>query len=173
MSASFRLEDDPSIRRVLYLGAILLLVVPFVQAGSQLWPLQLGNIQWRLSAANSLSSVLLLPFLGVALMLCVARASENTSATRIAGVLSAFFGVALTLSVALFALDALQFRKIVPSAQMNSFNMATIRVTIVSVLFVPSFLVMALAGLTSKKRPEFLNKKAEKGVGLIVGQEKA
>jgi len=171
MSDSFRLEDDPSIRRVLILGAILLIVIPFIQAGSQLWPLQLGNIQWRFSAANALSSVLLLPFLGLALLLFVSRATASNSSTKIAGILSALISIALLCSVALFALDALQLKKIVPSQQLNAFNMTAVRVSLVSILFIPSFALLGIAGLKRKKRPDFLNKKAEKGVGLIVGQE--
>jgi hypothetical protein len=173
MSDTFRLEDDPSFRRVLYLGAFLLVVVPFVQAGSQLWPLQLGNIQWRFSAANALSSVLLLPFLGLTLLVFAARIAANRTAAKFAGAIGAVLSVVLLASLALFALDALQLKKIVPSQQMNAFNMTAIRVSFVTVLFIPSFALVGLAGLRSKKRPDFLNKKAEKGVGLIVGQEKA
>jgi hypothetical protein len=173
MSDSFRFEDDPSTRRVLYLGAILLVLIPFIQAGSQLWPLQLGVIQWRFSAANALSSVLLLPFLGLALLLCLARGADDKNVSRIVGALSALMAAALVVSLALFALDALQLKKIVPSQQMNAFNMTAIRVSFVTILFIPAFAVLGISGLRPKKKPDFLNKKAEKGVGLIVGQEKA
>jgi hypothetical protein len=173
MSDTFRLEDDPSVRRVLYIGSILLFVIPFVQAGSQLWPLQLGNIQWRWAAANGLSGVLLMPFLGLSLLLLLARATDNRSAARLAGLVSILFAVVLGASLAMFALDALQLKKIVSSQQMNAFNVSAIRVVFVTLLFIPAFGLMAAAGLKAKKRPEFLNKKAERGAGLIVGQEKA
>ena len=61
----FRLESDVTARRLVYMSAALLIAVPFLQAGQQLWPLQLDNIRWRFAAANSLSSILLLPFLGL------------------------------------------------------------------------------------------------------------
>ena len=124
MSDFLDLHDDPSVRRVLYLGAILLVAVPFLQAGSQLWPLQLSNIQWRFGAANALSSVLLLPYLGLSLLVLMSRALDSRVLARTVGVISAVFALGLLGSIALFALDALQLKKIVNSAMMERFNIA-------------------------------------------------
>ena len=89
MSDFLNLHDDSPLRRVLYLAAILLIGVPCLQAGSQLWPLQLGNIQWRFGAANALSSVLLLPFLGLSTLLAVSRALESRGVSRVVGGIAA------------------------------------------------------------------------------------
>lgn len=178
MPAFFRLEDDASARRVLYTGAILLVLVPFIQAVSQLWPLMLGNIQWRYQAANALSSVLLLPFLGFMLLLLLARVMESRTLSRVIGVVSALLAVVLAASLVLFVLDALQLKTIVSSQQMSGFQNASARVAIVTLVFIVAFALMALAGFKTPKAiaPTAAKrgvKQAEEGVGLIVGREYA
>lgn len=175
MSAFSDLDDDPTARRVLYLGALLLIAVPFLQAGSQLWPLQLGNIQWRFGAANALSSVLLLPYLGLSLLVLLSRALDSRALALTVGALAATFAAGLLASSLLFVLDALQLKKIVNSAMMNSFNTTAIRVGVVTALFLVAFTAMALAAFKSPRRraaamPKKGEKQAEEGLGLIVGQ---
>ncbi len=175
MSDFFDLHDDPSARRVLYLGAILLVAVPFLQAASQLWPLQLGNIQWRFSAANALSSVLLLPYLGLSLLVLMSRALDSRGLARTVGTISALLSVALVVSLALFALDGLQLKKIVNSAMMNTFNTTALRVGLVTTVFTIAFALMALACFKTPRSGKTApakkgEKKAEEGVGLIVGR---
>ena len=175
MSDILDLHDDPTVRRVLYLGAFLLVVVPFLQAGSQLWPLQLSNIQWRFGAANALSSVLLLPYLGLSGLVLMSRALESRALARTVGAIAIVLTVGLLGSLALFALDALQLKKIVNSAMMNTFNTTAVRVGLVTVLFALAFALMALACFKAPRRGGSAQvkkgeKQAEEGVGLIVGR---
>lgn len=151
MSDFLDLHDDPSLRRVLFLGAILLIVVPFIQAGSQLWPLQFSNIQWRFGAANALSAVLLLPFLGLALLLVMSRALESGSMAKTVGVLSGLFTAGLAASFVVFLLDALQLKTIVSTQLEAQFKASAARVAVVTVLFVVAFLVLALAGFKTPR----------------------
>ena len=175
MSNFLDLHDDPSVRRVLYLGAILLVAVPLLQAGSQLWPLQLSSIQWRFAAVNALSGVLLLPYLGLSLLVLMSRALDSRALARTVGAIAALCTVGLLGSIALFVLDALQLKQIVNSAMMERFNTATVRAGLVTTWFTVAFAVMAVAcfrvprgnSATSSKKGD---KKAEEGVGLIVGQ---
>ena len=53
MTEFLRLEEDAPARRLAYVGALLLIIIPFLQAGQQLWPLQLGDIRWRFQAASA------------------------------------------------------------------------------------------------------------------------
>lgn len=175
MSDFFDLHDDPSVRRVLYLAAILLVAVPFLQAGSQLWPLQLSNIQWRFGAANALSSVLLLPYLGLSLLVIMSRALDSRGLARTVGALSALLAVGLLASMLLFVLDALQLKKIVNSSMMNTFNTTSVRVGLVTALFLIAFAMLALASFktprSTKAAPARKGvKTAEEGAGLIVGR---
>jgi hypothetical protein len=146
MSDFLDLYDDAPLRRVLFLGAILLIVVPFIQAGSQLWPLQFGNIQWRFGAANALSAVLLLPFLGLTLLLMISRATESSSLGKTVGVLSAVFAVSLAGSFVVFLLDALQLKTIVSTQMESQFKTTAARVGLMTAMFAMAFLMLALAG---------------------------
>ncbi len=182
MSDFFRLEDDAPARRIVYIGALLLIAVPFVQAGSQLWPLKLANIQWRFGAANALSAVLLLPFLGGSLMFLTARATSSRGISRAVGAFSALMALAVAGSTIAFVFDALQLRTIVQSRMMEQFNTTAFRVTILSAIFAVAYLLLALACF---RQPAFraapartggpsagntAARKQEEQVTLIVGQ---
>ena len=174
MNDYYRIEDDAPARRVLYSSALLLIAIPFIQAISQIWPLQLSNIQWRFGAANALSSILLLPFLGLALLLVMARVMASRILSLTVGTIAAVFSIGLAASALLFILDGLQLKAIVNSAQMSAFKTAFARVGVVTVLFVIVFALLALAALKAPKNGLAPAKKgvkqAEEGLGLIVGR---
>lgn len=170
------LLDDPAARRVLFCAAALLLTVPFVQAGSQIWPLQLSNIQWRFGAANALSSILLLPFLGLVLVLLVARGTESRAWSRAVGAGSALFALGLLGSLIVFALDALQLRAIVSTQMSGAFNSTAVRVGIVTSLFFLAFSYLTVLGFTkmpglsaASRRSSKASKDQSEDRGLIVG----
>ena len=175
MSEFFRIEDDAPTRRVLYASAFLLIAVPLLQAVSTIWPLQLGNIQWRFGAANAMSSVLLLPFLGLVLLLVMSRMIVSRSLSLTVGVISAVFALSLIASSVLFVLDGLQLKAIVNSAQMGPFQSVFARVGIVTVVFAIVFSLLAVAGLKGPKGIASMSRKGtiketEEGAGLIVGR---
>ena len=174
MADSPNLHDDASLRRVLYLGAILLIAVPFIQATSQLWPLQLSNIQWRFGAANALSSVLLLPFLGLSLLFAMARVLESRGISRLVGAVAAIFAIGMLGSLVVFYSDSSELKAIVNSQMLATFKTTTLRVGTVSALFLIAFVMLAQAGFSSPVRRAPAARKGEKsaddGVGLIVGR---
>jgi hypothetical protein len=153
MSEFLDLHDDAPFRRVLFIGAVLLLVVPFVQAGSQLWPLLPGNIQWRFGAANALSAVLILPFVGLLILLMISRSMENSSLGKTVGVLSGLITAALVGSFVVFMLDALQLKTIVSTQMEAQFKSTSVRVGLVTAMFSVSFFMVALAGFKAPRNP--------------------
>jgi hypothetical protein len=157
MSDFLDLHEDATVRRVLYLGAILLLVVPFVQAGSQLWPVQFSNIQWRFGAANAFSAVLLLPFLGITLLLVIGRALESRAVSRTASVLALLFTVGLAASFVVFVLDALQLKTIVSTQMEGAFRATAARVGIVTSLFIFAFAFLTVAGFKAPRSSAYRN----------------
>jgi len=173
----FNLEEDAPARRLAYLSAFLLIFVPMVQATSQLWPLQLGNIQWRFQAAGALSGVLMLPFLGMAIMALIARATDARGVSKVIGVISALTAVILAASLALFILDALQLKTIVQSRAMETFKIGSVRVGLVTTLFTVLFAILAMtafkppAGTVAAVRPGKKAGKQDEDVGLLIGQE--
>ncbi len=173
MSDFFNLHDDSPLRRILYLGAILLICVPLLQVGSQLWPLRLGSIQWRFGAANALSSVLLLPFIGLSTLFAVSRVLESRGVSRAVGGIAAFLAIGLLGSLVVFFFDASELKAIVNSQMLATFKSTTLRVGSVSTLFFFAFAVLAQAGFSSPRKADAGRKsgKQEEDVGLIVGQQ--
>jgi hypothetical protein len=181
MADFFDLHDDPSARRILYIGAILLIAVPFLQALSQIWPLQLSNIQWRFGAANALSSILLLPYFGLLVLLLMSRALESRSLARLVGLLSALLTLGLMASLTLFVLDAQELKAIVSSQMLAAFNNTTVRVGLVTALFTVAFAYLTIVSFksptssgASARRPAraprtTAAKDSDEDMGLIVG----
>lgn len=151
------LEDDAVARRLVFLAAVTLIVVPMLQATAQIWPLQLSNIQWRFGAANALSSVLLLPFLGLVLLTLAARGMESQSLARVTGAISGLFGLGLGASLVVFVLDALQLKTIVSTQMTAQFMSTSVRVGSVTVLFCLAFLVLTVSAFArigeTKRKP--------------------
>lgn len=176
MSDFLDLHDDPSARRLLLAVAVTMIMVPFIQAGAQIWPLQLTNIQWRFSAANALVSALMSPFLGMALLLVIARATDSRGLARTVGVLGAVFSVGLLASLALFVLDAQQLKTIVSTQMTQAFTNTTFRTGASALFFAVAFPLMAIAGFSTPRRSGLgagklpSGKDAGDSVGLIVGQ---
>ena len=177
MSDFLDLHDDASARRVLYSAAALLIAVPFVQAGSQIWPLQLSNPQWRFGAANALSSILLLPYLGLSLLVLMAGGLKRRGLARSVGIVAATFTVGLLASLVVFALDALQLKAIVSTAMTASFTSTSVRVGLVTTVFLLAFAYLTAAGFkatrrtsaSSRPRPMTSARESDAEVGLIVG----
>lgn len=163
-------------RRVLYIAAVILIAIPTVQVVSQLWPLQLTSIQWRFGAANAFSAILMLPFIGVALLLVLARATDSRGVSRLIGAISGLIAVVLAASTVLFILDALQLKTIVQSRMLDQFTSTMYRVAILCTVFFIVFGILALSAFSLPKSAKAAqvkgaaSKKADDGVGLIVGQ---
>ncbi len=174
----FNLEDDAPSRRLAYLAGLLLIVIPTLQAVTQLWPLQFGNIQWRFQAAGSLSSVLLLPFLGLVLIALIARSSESRGISRTIGILSIIMALVMGASLVLFVLDALQLKTIVTSRAMQGFQITFFRVGLVSGLFSLLFAFLGWVSLKGtgsgsvskgKSSQRKIVEDDEAGSGLLIG----
>lgn len=175
------LNDDVHARRLVLLGAIFMICVPFLQAGAQIWPLQLTNIQWRFQAANFFSSLLLMPFLGILILSLVGRGIESRPLTLIAGGLSTLFSLGLAASLVVFFLDAQQLQAIVSSAMLAAFKNTTVRVGLITTLFFFGFSYLALISFLRSGVPSATTRRGSRGgsksaaaesdedVGLIVG----
>lgn len=176
----FNLDDDAPARRLAYLSAFLLIFIPTIQAITQLWPLQLGNIQWRFQAAGALSTVLLMPFLGFAFMALIARATESRGVSKAIGIISAIVTLILAASLVLFVLDAIQLKAIVASRAMQGFQVASVRIGMVTTLFLVLFAILAITALRPPAgiAPSPVRRAGKKPVaddnpGLLIGQELA
>lgn len=146
MSDFLDLHDDHVSRRLLFVIAFVIIAVPIAQSIFQIWPLRLSNIQWRFGAANALSGVLPLPFLGFSLLLLMARGMESRGLARLVGALSTLFTLGLLASIALFVLDAQELKAIVSSQMAGQFRSVTLRVGLVSITFLIAFGLLSIFG---------------------------
>jgi hypothetical protein len=174
MSALSQIEEDTATWRMLYISGLLLVFVPFFLTLSQIWPLQLANIQWRFTVANIMSSILVLPFIGMVLLLVLARVEGSRKVALTIAVVSAVFTVALLVSLVLFVLDALQIKAIIQSSQLEMWKLQFVRVLVVTTTFAISFGMLALASLKTPRGAVSTTRKstikADEGGDLIVGR---
>ena len=147
MTDLFDLVDDAPARRLLLMLALLLIAIPFLQAGAQIWPFQPNNIRWRYDAATVLSSNLMLPFFGLALLAILARLLESRGLGLFIGGAGVLLTLGLVASVVVFVLDALQLNTIVSTQMAQAFRNTSARVLVTSGLFAIGSLFVALAGL--------------------------
>jgi hypothetical protein len=173
----FDLDDDSALRRLCYFTAFLLVFVPLFQSLGGVWPLGFGNVRWRLSATGTFIQNMQLPFMGLVLMLAIARASGDRTISRGVGVVSALCTVAVVVAVGLFALDSLQVRAIVRTAEMAAYNVAVARVGFALLVYVVAFAVVTFVAFRPREGQQ---KPASKGsrksapdesVGFLIGQD--
>lgn len=176
--SAFDLEDDDSLRRLLYLGAFLLFFLPYFQAFAGVFPFRLGDVRWRFQTAASMSGIMLLPFLGLSLALFIARSLDHKNIKRVIGVVSAFTMIALIGGLGLFLLDAIQVKSIVRDAEMQNFFKVVATAVIALTLAICSFAYLTLVAFKAKKgavrvAPKSSKKAAatEEPVGLLIGQD--
>lgn len=174
MSAPFQIEDDAPTRRMVYLAAFLLIFIPFFQAVTAILPLQLSNIQWRFTVAGMLTSILPLPFVAFVLLLVLARTIGSRTVAMVVAVSSALLCISLLASFVLFVFDALQFKAVVTSAQIDQWKSHTLRVSVVVGAFAIAFGMLALTSFrTPRGAVSTARKSAAKpddGGDLIVGR---
>jgi hypothetical protein len=95
---------------------------------------------------------LLLPYLGLALLILLSRAIESRNLAKAVGAGAVVVVVGLLASLTVFALDAVQLKAIVNSSIMSSFETTTVRVGVVTTLFLLAFSLIALAGFSRPRR---------------------
>lgn len=176
MTELLDLAEDSHARRLLILAALLMIVMPLFQAGLQIWPLQLTNMQWRYQAAGGLVGALMLPFLGLSALALIGRGLENRALSLATGVVAGLFTLGLGASIVVYALDAQQLQAIVTSAMAKPFKMMTIRVAGVAVMFFVGFAYLTLvcfirgkAATAPSRRSSKASAEGDEDVGLIVG----
>ncbi len=174
MPDTYSLENDAPARRVITVAGLMLVFIPILQGTAQLWPLQVGNIQWRMAAATVLSGLGLLPYLGFGLIGAGARFGGRRLVERVIGWIAVVSVVILVASLGLFVLDALQMKTIVASRAMDGFRQNNIRVVTVMLSLTVAYGLLAMALLKGSPSRSTVSRSTAKvsddRIGLIVGQ---
>lgn len=168
----------PNVRRwlpALYPLAIVLCLVPFIEAVSGLWPPQLGSPTWRFGAAGLFLSFISSSVLAVLIIIAVAHALGHRGIARAMGVVSVLFALWMVVLCAAFTLDTLQVRTIVRSAAQHGFQLAAAKAMITALVVIVAFIALAIAGFKTSGVPggnPRSKRRGAPGPGLVVGGER-
>ena len=93
--------------------SLLLVVVPLVDISLRTLGTEVGSLQWRFGAVGLLFGNLGTVILGLSLAGAIAVVTENRTLLRAVGAFSLVLALVLVALLALFALDAVQIRRLV------------------------------------------------------------
>lgn len=133
---------------VSYPLAFILVLLPISDIAIGLFPLQLGNIQWRVGAVGLVSGVMLLPTVGLFLALAVAHAADHFWTRRLLAISAIILGLIFLVVLVLFALDLVQVRREIPEQAHRAFDMAAVKG---SVMLLAEAIVFMIFGIASIK----------------------
>ena len=116
----------------LLLLGVLMIGLPLVDLAGAVWPLGLGNAEWRFGAVGLLSNALLQPLLGSFILVMVATVGEKRWLQGAMWIFNGLAAVFLLTLVPLFLLDSLELRSRVPDGANLAFDVAAARAVLVN-----------------------------------------
>jgi hypothetical protein len=108
-----------------YLVAFVLVFIPLIDASLSLAPWNLANSQWRFGAFGLLSNALMIPASGALIAVATAIAAGQVRVAKVLAILCWFTVAVLVLSTVLFALDAMQSRRMIRPEMALSYYVAS------------------------------------------------
>lgn len=126
-----------------YLVAFLLFFIPLFDASLSLAPWHIESSQWRFGAFGLLSNALMLPAAGALVAVAAAVAAAQVRMTKVLAILCWITVVVLAVSTVLFALDAMQSRRMIRPEMSLSYYVASATALGKLVLGLLSFLFLA------------------------------
>lgn len=126
-----------------YLFLVVLFMWPVIDLFSNTWPLQPGNIQWRIGFMGMFTAYFTTPLLAIVLSMALAFVLSHKNTLRIFSVICFLGVVVMVIAMGLFALDAIQLRSGIPAENRAAFNAGTI---LTELKFFSVFLVLIFLG---------------------------
>lgn len=130
-----------------YLVAFLFLFVPFLDLAVSVWPLQFGNLRWRVAMVGQLSGGLMTVFLGFLIALVIATVLDQPRVQRAVVALCGLLAVALVVIIGMFVLDIFQLRGAIRPEVRRAFDMIAVQAFIKLILSLIGSVLFVLAGL--------------------------
>jgi len=143
------MEKNESLANAGYLIGALLFIVPLADALLRVLPTQFGNERWRFQVLGGLSSLTLVPLIGLLVGLLAASYIGSARVRRSIGILCVALAVLFLIVVALFIADFLNVRSTFPP---NVQHPATVATTVAAVKLFATIIVLALLGLAGMNR---------------------
>ncbi|MEP7324689.1 MAG: hypothetical protein ABI836_01965 [Gemmatimonadota bacterium] len=136
----------------LYLIAIGLIVIPFVDFLTSILPLQPFDIKWRFSAVALFSGFLFTPLLAIALIALMSALAEDRVSLRVLSIFNLVFTVVLIILMVLYLLDVFQIRhEVVGTDERLPFDMSAIRAFVKYIFTIFVLAYTGIAGFRASK----------------------
>ncbi len=134
-----------------YFVAFLLVAISKMDYLSNVWPLRLGDVQWRYGSIGLLAGFLLTPLLGFLMAMVAAAILDHRIVLRVISIVGLLTGAFLLLAVPLFSLDALQLRGTVPSDASSLYDVGSLKAFIKQLTIGVAFGWLGWAGIRATK----------------------
>jgi len=129
-----------------YAAGFLTIVLPLADLLASVWPLRVGQVEWRFGTLGQLSGVTLTPVLGMILCMTAAALLEHRVMQRILAVVNVLVAVLLFAFIVIFAFDWLQYRAAAPPEARTGMDVGSIKAIIKHALVAVAFLWLGFAG---------------------------
>ena len=145
-----------------YFFMFILVFWPVVDLTSSVWPLQLGNLQWRYGVMGLMAAYLHTPILAVVLAMGLAFVLQHQVALRLLSILS-FLGVlGLFLVLVLFPLDVIQLRSAMAEERLSSFQAGAL---LAELKHLTAFVALLLLGMGGWRTAREISRKSRSPEG--------
>lgn len=126
-----------------YFFLFSLFMWPVIDLFSNSWPLQPGNIQWRMGFMGLYTAYITTPLLALVLSLGLAFGLSHRVTLKALSALCFLGTVVMVIAMGLFALDAVQLRSGIPMENRVAYTAGTV---LTELKFVSAFMVLVFLG---------------------------
>jgi hypothetical protein len=125
---------------VMYFAAVALILNYFAQFTIQVWPIKIGELNWRVGATGLLMDALLATVIPQAMMYFAGFMNSHRKTLQFMRIVSIVLGAAIVAMLLLFLIDSIQLRATLPQNVKMQFLKVAIRAgfvgTLLSILFI-------------------------------------
>jgi hypothetical protein len=140
------MNRHPHLVGIGYVVAFILIAFPLVDLAANIWPWNLGQVNWRYGSYGLASGYVLTVVLGFGLLLTVAALGGQRNVMRAFSAICLVGGVVLALAAAAYVLDALQIQGTISGDARSNFRIGTGKSLFKNGLTGLAFLYMGWAG---------------------------
>lgn len=138
-----------------YFAVFLLVALPAIDYLTNIWPINVGDVDWRYGAIGLLSAYWLTPLIGMILALGVATSLQHRLIVRILSYVNLAVAVLTASAVVFYALDLLQLRGVVPEEARPRFDVGGGKATVKHIGVAIGLACLGFAGVRASRRGRF------------------